>query len=150
VGPHKILLVEDDDALRASLVTVLRARSYEVTEAADGKQALELLAGDLPDLVVCDIHMPHIGGWQLCRRLKSEPRTRAIPVIMMTADLIGTEDAEYGLSLGADEYLAKPFLLDVLLYNVARLLEGPVDTAGPAPPSPPAPPAPPDPSTPSE
>jgi CheY-like chemotaxis protein len=133
---RKILLIEDDDALRASLVTVLGARGYLVSEAADGKQGLDRLGEDRPDLVVCDLHMPHIGGWELCRRLKSDPQTRAVPIIMMTADLITTKNAEYKLALGADEYIVKPFLIDVLLYNVSRLIEGPTEAAGPSPPVP--------------
>jgi DNA-binding response OmpR family regulator len=69
-----------------------------------------------------DLNLPKIDGWEVCRRLKSDPATRAIPIIMLTAAHANVDDAHIGLGLGADEYVAKPFVRAVLLHNVERLL----------------------------
>ncbi len=126
--PHKILVVDDNEDFRSALVSLLRHRDYQVQEADNGKDALFLASKEHPDLIILDLHMPQLGGWEVCRQLKSDPELSSIHVIMTTADHVAPEDAEYGLALGADEYVVKPFVNDVLMYNVVRLLDGPTQT----------------------
>lgn len=130
VLPHEILIVDDDDELRGSIAQLLRERGYRVREAQDGKEGLAAIDEQRPELLILDLHMPKLGGWEVCRRVKGDPQLRSIRVLMMTGDLVEPEDADYGLSLGADEYIVKPFIADVLVYNVVRLLEGPEGLAG--------------------
>src|SRR6476469_6614045 len=88
----------------------------------DEPEIHKLVASKKPDLVILDLNLPKIDGWEVCRRLKSAPATKSIPIIMLTAAHANVDDAQIGLGLGADEYVAKPFVRAVLLHNVERLL----------------------------
>jgi CheY-like chemotaxis protein len=88
----------------------LRIEGYEVEAEPDGVAALQSLERSRPDLVICDIMMPGIDGLEVCRRIKSDPATRAIPVLMFTA-LSGDDDVENGRAAGADLFINKPFSL---------------------------------------
>jgi DNA-binding response OmpR family regulator len=117
------LLVVDDEPDIAKLVArIFEKRGYRVNVAGDGAEALASVAKDRPDLLILDLNLPKIDGWEVCRRLKGDPTTRAIPIIMLTAAHANVDDANIGLGLGADEYVAKPFVKAVLLHNVERLL----------------------------
>jgi DNA-binding response OmpR family regulator len=117
------LLVVDDEPEIAKLVArIFEKRGYRVNTAGDGAEALAAVAKDPPDLLILDLNLPKIDGWEVCRRLKADPATKAIPIIMLTAAHANVDDAEIGLGLGADEYVAKPFVKAVLLHNVERLL----------------------------
>jgi len=117
------LLVVDDEPEIAKLVArIFEKRGYRVNTAGDGAEALAAVAKDRPDLLILDLNLPKIDGWEVCRRLKADPATKAIPIIMLTAAHANVDDAEIGLGLGADEYVAKPFVKAVLLHNVERLL----------------------------
>jgi twitching motility two-component system response regulator PilG len=121
-----LLLVVDDEPDVNRLVTrIFTARGYRVTSAIDGAEALVRVAAEPPDLIMLDLNLPKLDGWQVCRRLKSDPATAKIPIIMMTAAHANVDDAAIGLGLGADEYVAKPFVHAVLLHNVERLLGRP-------------------------
>lgn len=115
--PARILLVDDDDVLLGVLATVLDLEEYEVDTASDGDQALANVADAEPDLVVCDVSMPGTDGLEVCRRLKADPDTADLPVVLLTARG-GTQDREAGVAAGCDAYLTKPFsplqLLDVI------------------------------------
>jgi len=115
----KILVVDDEPAVRDALERALRAHGYGVSTAVDGEDGLEHLASDAPDLVVLDILMPRLDGLEACRQLRaSGDRT---PILMLTArDAVG--DRVEGLDAGADDYLVKPFALDELLARIRALL----------------------------
>ena len=115
----RILVVDDEPALRSSLERALRLDGYEVELAADGREALVRLAADSPDAVVLDVLMPEVDGLEVCRRLRAlGDRT---PVLMLTArDAV--RDRVAGLDAGADDYLVKPFALEELLARVRALL----------------------------
>lgn len=116
------ILVCDDDELLVELLTHrLGARGYHVVVAADGGAAVRQASECDPDAIVLDMMMPVLDGQQVLRRLKADPATADIPVIMLTArrqerDIVGT------LELGADDYLVKPFIPDELMSRLARLV----------------------------
>ncbi len=114
-GP-RLLLVEDNDDMRAYLARRL-ARSYQVVACAGGEEALARVAERVPDLVLADVMMPELSGFELCRRLKSDPATAAVPVILLTA-YKGVERTLLGFQAGADDYLTKPFNLHELQARV--------------------------------
>jgi DNA-binding response OmpR family regulator len=110
----KVMLVEDDITLRETLALNLRAEGYQVVEAEDGEQGLELGRQTSPDLVILDVMLPKLDGLTLCRILRRESRA---PIILLTAR--GTEtDKIIGLESGADDYVVKPFSLGELLARV--------------------------------
>ena len=119
MGLSSILVAEDDPAIGNALQRALTHAGYRARRAADGAQALEMLAGQPADLVVLDVSMPHVDGLEVCRRLRRDgDRT---PVLMLTArHTIG--DRVEGLDAGADDYLVKPFSLDELLARIRALL----------------------------
>jgi len=118
----RVLLVDDDAALRVLYRFNLEASGVSVVEAEDGESALELLAGDdLPDVVLLDVMMPGIDGWELAARLRADERTRALPVIFITARA-EDESRARGADLGAAGYLVKPFNPTTLAETVERLL----------------------------
>jgi DNA-binding response OmpR family regulator len=117
-----LLVVDDEPEINKLVARIFEKRGYRVNTATDGAEALASVAKDRPDLIMLDLNLPRIDGWEVCRRLKGDPATRAIPIIMLTAAHANVDDAEIGLGLGADEYVAKPFVKAVLLHNVERLL----------------------------
>ncbi|TYB41365.1 response regulator transcription factor [Actinomadura chibensis] len=118
-GAARILIVDDEPAVRESLARSLEFEGYRVDAAADGAAALDRVGRDRPDLVVLDVLMPRMDGLTACRRLRALGAT--MPVLMLTArDMVG--DRVTGLDAGADDYLAKPFDLDELLARVRALL----------------------------
>lgn len=115
----RILLADDDRAIREALTRALTLEGYDVVQATDGAQALTLIESSKPDVAVLDVMMPNVDGLTVCRVLRSE-RNR-IPVLMLTART-ETPDRVAGLDAGADDYLAKPFDLDELLARIRALL----------------------------
>ena len=116
----RILIVEDDPPTREMLAFRLKDSGYDVVEAKDGDDGL-LKAMRRPDLILLDIRLPKIDGWELCRMLKAEPRSAHIPVIMLTG-CSQTIQEEYGRRCGADGYLTKPWDAKKLLPLVQELL----------------------------
>ncbi|HEY9874676.1 MAG TPA: response regulator [Candidatus Obscuribacterales bacterium] len=117
----KVLLVEDSATQRAMISDFLKQRGLKVTVARDGMEALERMQADCPDLVLLDIVMPRMNGYEFCRRLKSNPKTHKIPVVMCSAK--GEEyDRYWGMKQGADAYIAKPFYPRELVGTVKHLL----------------------------
>lgn len=124
----QILVVDDDRAIAMLLVQILTSEGYRVSCAGDGRQALAAIDQNHPDLVLLDLDMPLMGGYEVCRRIKQDPTTRLIPVLILT----GQSSAEArlkGWELGADEFLTKPFhFVDVRarcrsLLRVKRLVD---------------------------
>jgi two-component system phosphate regulon response regulator PhoB len=116
-----VMVVEDEMALVTMLRYNLEKEGYRVCEATDGEEALTVLAERNPDLVLLDWMLPALSGIEVCRQIRRKPRTRDLPVIMLTAR--GEEaDKVRGLNTGADDYLTKPFSLPELLARVKALL----------------------------
>lgn len=120
-GQSKVLVVDDIQLNRKLQKTYLEAEGYEVVLAPDGIEALKQIEEESPDLVLLDIMMPKMNGFQVCRRIKSDDRTRFIPVIMVTA-LNELEDKIKGIDAGADDFISKPFHKLELLARVKSLL----------------------------
>ena len=116
-----ILAVDDNEALRYAVVKALRSGGYDVMEAGNGLEALEL-ASRLPDLITLDIKLPDIDGYEVCRRLRSNPRTAHIPILHISASFVALEHKVRALEGGADGYLAEPISKDELLATVKALL----------------------------
>jgi signal transduction histidine kinase len=116
-----ILTVDDNDALRYSLSRSLKGGGYDVIEARNGAEALRMADQD-PDLITLDVQLPDTDGFELCRILKSNPRTSHIPVLHISATFVETEYRVKGLEAGADGYLSEPISRDELLATVGALL----------------------------
>lgn len=123
----KILVVDDEEVIRKFLRIHLAKLGYEVTEAADGEQALEQLGKDDFDLLICDVMMPKKDGWEVIKQCKSNPRMKNIPIIVLTAK---DQDSDMfkGYDLGANYYITKPFTKAQLLYGLKLMFE---ETASP-------------------
>jgi CheY-like chemotaxis protein len=114
-------VVDDDDAVRAVAVEVLDDEPVlRTAQARDGAEAMALVARERPALVLLDLGMPRVDGFEVCRRLKADPATRSIPVVVMSAG----EGRRAALDAGADDFLAKPFGIDQLAAAVHRGLGG--------------------------
>ncbi len=119
---HATLLVVDDSINDLKLMAHILGGHYTVKTATQGKHALEVAASvPLPDLILLDIHMPGMDGYEVCRRLKSDAVTRDIPVIFLTAS-DSMEDAQIGLEIGAVDYITKPVRMPILLARVKTQL----------------------------
>lgn len=122
VGPDKILIVEDEEATRETWAEFFENAGYGVLQAGDGQTALDLARTEHPSIVLLDLRLPVLDGYQVCQRLKSDPATAQMPIIMITAFLTGTNDTVRGIEYGADDYLNKPVDLDVLAARVKMVL----------------------------
>jgi len=125
----KILLVEDNEMNRDMLGRRLQRRGYEVLIAVDGAEGLAMAQRDGPDLILMDMSLPVMDGWQATRRLKAAPDTQAIPIIALTAHAM-SGDREKAMEAGADDYDTKPIEIDRLLAKIEALL---IQSAGGAP-----------------
>ena len=128
----KILLVEDNEMNRDMLSRRLARRGYEVLLAVDGPSGVEIAQSASPDLVLMDMSLPVLDGWEATRRLKADPTTRHIPVIALTAHAMSS-DHDKALEAGCDDYDTKPVELPRLLEKIAALLRR--DSSGIAPPA---------------
>ncbi|HIK30170.1 MAG TPA: response regulator [Oscillatoriales cyanobacterium M59_W2019_021] len=123
-----VLVIEDSVTQREMISNLLRGSGLTVIEASDGVEALETIQrslpeGKLPDLVVLDIVMPRMNGYEVCRRLKADPKTQHVPVVMCSSK--GEEfDRYWGMKQGADAYVAKPFQPTELVGTVKQMLRG--------------------------
>jgi two-component system cell cycle response regulator DivK len=113
----KILLVEDNEMNRDMLSRRLKRRGYEVVIAVDGGEGLALAQSEAPDLILMDMSLPVLDGWEATRRLKAAPETRAIPIIALTAHAMSS-DREKALEVGCDDYASKPIELGQLLAKI--------------------------------
>lgn len=105
--PKRILVVEDDPDNRRIVAKVLSVEGYHVIEATDGIEALVQARAERPDLILMDLALPNVDGWEATRRLKSDPETRSIPVVALTAVAM-RGDEEQARAAGCDDYLPKP------------------------------------------
>jgi CheY-like chemotaxis protein len=118
----KILLVEDNEMNRDMLSRRLARKGYEVIMALDGRQAVQMASGENPDLIIMDMSLPVIDGWEATRQVKAAPETRTIPVIALTAHAM-SGDREKAIEAGCDDYDTKPIDLPRLLGKIALLLQ---------------------------
>jgi CheY-like chemotaxis protein len=116
-----ILLVEDNEANRDMLSRRLERRGYTVTIATDGRDGIAAAERGLPDLVIMDMNLPEIDGWQATRHLKSQPVTRHIPIIALTAHAMSS-DRQRAMEAGCDDYDTKPVEMPRLLTKIRELL----------------------------
>jgi len=121
VNLKKILVVDDDRNVLFLISELLARDNYEVIQASDGLVALSQIRKLLPELAVLDVMMPGLDGFELCRRIKNDPLTSGIKVIMVTAKTSG-KDIETGLSAGADHYITKPFKMAELSSKIKELI----------------------------
>lgn len=114
---HHILIVEDEESLLKLESILLSSKGYKVTGVRDGLAALSEIEKSRPDLILLDIMMPGIDGFEVCRRIKGNPDTRDIPIVMLTAKKSAADQAR-GTEVGADAYITKPFkslrIIDVI------------------------------------
>jgi DNA-binding response OmpR family regulator len=119
---RRVLVADDDDALRRLIWTTLGAQHFELLQAVDGEQALQIARDEHPELVLLDVNMPKLDGFEVCRQLKTEPETSGIKVVILSARGADTDRAR-GREAGADDYFTKPFSPVQLLNKVYALLE---------------------------
>jgi len=127
----RILLVEDNPESREGLTRRLERRGYEVVLACDGRQGVEMAQSASPDLILMDINLPELDGWEVTRLIRSVDQTRGIPIIALTAHAL-TTDRQKTLDVGCNDYHAKPVELPRLLNQIEALLRR-TDSAGPTP-----------------
>lgn len=116
-----ILLVEDEEALLRLQSILLVIKGYKVEGVTDGQAALEAVATLKPDLILLDVMLPKVDGFEVCRQIKANKATRHIPVIMLTAKK-SKEDRSMGEQVGADLYITKPYKSSMLVETIQRLL----------------------------
>ena len=119
---RRILLVEDNDSSREMLTRRLRKNGYEVLTAIDGREALDMVRRDPPDLVLLDMMLPVMDGWTAVREMRADPAVRHIPVIALTAQA-ALEDRKRSIDAGCDDHETKPVDLPRLLLTIERCLE---------------------------
>ncbi len=117
----KVLVIDDNPTDLRLIASLLEAKGYSVTAADDAAVGLELAMTMRPDVLVLDVMMPIINGYNICRLLKNHPECEKIPILLVTSRS-SEEDRKIGEEAGADSYMAKPFDVDALLETVARLL----------------------------
>ncbi len=118
-GPQKILVIDDSPDMLKVLTLLLTENGYEVFTALNGQIGLRLVMEHRPDLVILDLSMPGVDGWEVCRQIR---KTMTIPIIILTAAHVTDEDTVRGLELGANDYIVKPFKNNVLLARIRNAL----------------------------
>ncbi len=119
--PASILVVDDEPNIVLSLEFIMQNEGYDVTIAKDGEEALQAIKEKVPDLVLLDIMMPAMSGYEVCQRIRANPEWKNIRIVMLTAK--GREvDREKGMAMGADDYITKPFAARDLMARVKKIL----------------------------
>lgn len=118
----KILLVEDNEDNRDMLVRRLERRGYEVVVALDGASGVDMAVSEAPDLILMDMGLPILDGWQATRLIRHQPQSQSVPIIGLSANAM-TGDREKGLAAGCDDYDVKPVDINRLLGKIAALLD---------------------------
>jgi CheY-like chemotaxis protein len=117
----KALIVEDDPDARKVLSLILKLEGYQIHSAGGGQEALTMLVDLLPDVILLDVMMPGMDGYQVCHRIRSNPATRHVPVVMLSGKA-DPESVARGMEVGADEYLAKPITPSSLTKQLKTVL----------------------------
>jgi len=121
----KILVVEDNEWSRDMLARRLSRRGYQVISAADGRRGIAMAHDQFPDLIVMDMSLPEIDGWDAVRRLKADPATRDIPIVALTAHAMAS-DRKKAMDAGCDDYHTKPVDFENLVSSLEAILEAPL------------------------
>ncbi|HNW44550.1 MAG TPA: response regulator [Elusimicrobiales bacterium] len=119
---YSILVIDDEESIRAALSRVLNPEGYTVSTAVNLAEGFDSCARNKPDLVILDVNLPDGYGIDLCRKIKSDPKLRHIPVFMLTGESIEVENRLAGLEAGADDYILKPFNPGELIFRIKRIL----------------------------
>jgi DNA-binding response OmpR family regulator len=119
MAKKKIIVADDEPAILSAIRETLQD-DYDVRTASDGREALELIKKETPDMALLDIMMPQMGGIDLCRKIKSDRSLAGMPIIFLTAKG-QVSDVEYGFKVGADAYIVKPFSVAVLIRKMENL-----------------------------
>jgi DNA-binding response OmpR family regulator len=131
-GPRRVLVVDDEPEIRMLVERTLASKGFSVEVATDGEEAFARISAEPPDLVLLDAMLPKMHGFEVCRRARSDPRTRHVPIIIMTAVYRGWRFAQDAReTYGAEDYIEKPFHLDDLLRRVEAVLESTASRAQP-------------------
>ena len=122
-----ILVVDDDPDILEGILTILESQSYRLSTARDGKKCMEMVAQEIPDLLILDLLIPRMDGWGVIREMRSEPRYAGVPILVLTTVV---EDAsrrryelETGMAMDVQDYVQKPTRPDDLLQRVGKLLK---------------------------
>ena len=118
---RKILLVEDEPNVIELMTIFLSRRGYEVANVIEGTEVLDKVRSLKPDMIILDIMIPKLNGFEVCSRLKSDPELRNIPVMILSA-LVQKNEIEMGIRMGADMYMTKPFQNSELISNIEKLI----------------------------
>ncbi len=119
---NKILIVEDSPTIMLHITAILQNKGYELMHAADGMEAVQKAVRKMPNLIVLDIILPKKNGFQVCRQLKTAPKTKNIKILMLTSKTMDS-DRFWGLKQGADDYMTKPFEPEELVKKVDEMLQ---------------------------
>ena len=119
---NKILIVEDSPTIMLHITAILQKKGYELMHAADGMEAVQQAVRKMPNLIVLDIILPKKNGFQVCRQLKTAPKTKNIKILMLTSKTMDS-DRFWGLKQGADDYMTKPFEPEELVKKVDEMLQ---------------------------
>ena len=118
---RRILIVDDEPGIVKMVSKRLEIEGYEVSSAKDGEEALEMLAGQNPELVILDLMLPKMNGYEVCEKIKSDEHHADVPVILFTA-MAQQQDKKHGFECGAEAYVCKPFTTQELLDKIKELL----------------------------
>ena len=121
MAKEKLLIVDDEKDFVDTLAERLEAKGFKIVKAFDGKEGVEKAQAEKPDLIVLDVMMPAMNGYDACRKLRLDEAFKDTPILMLTAKF-QPNDVEFGMDMGADEYLTKPLELDMLLHKIIALL----------------------------
>ena len=119
-----VLLVDDDAHFRETLADAMSLKDVSVEPAGSASEAKQALAKGLPALILLDVQLPDLSGVELCRQLKRDPRTKGIPIVLLSAKYTEPADRAEGLLTGADAYLSKPINIDALQDEIKYLIDG--------------------------
>ena len=119
---EKILIIDDEENIVQLLILNLMAESFNIDTAYDGEEGLNKVDSFQPDLIILDIRLPKMTGWELCQKIKEDPKYKKMSVIILTASAQRT-DRDKAFSLGADEFLSKPFEVKYVIDKIKEILE---------------------------
>jgi DNA-binding response OmpR family regulator len=120
---HKLLIVEDNIVILTMQKQIFEMEGYDITTAQEGMDALKKVHQERPDIVLLDVNIPGMNGFELCRQIKEDPALSDIIIVMISAVYYSDEDAKKGMAMGADAYFTKPYENEVLQSKIKELLE---------------------------
>jgi DNA-binding response OmpR family regulator len=120
---HKLLIVEDNIVILTMQKQIFEMEGYDITTAQEGMDALKKVHQERPDIVLLDVNIPGMNGFELCRQIKEDPDLSDIIIVMISAVYYSDEDAKKGMAMGADAYFTKPYENEVLQSKIKELLE---------------------------